>query len=218
MIPEFVQAGHRVVVPDLVGFGRSDKPKRESAHSFGFHRQILLELVERLDLHNVVLVVQGWGGALGLTLPMAMQHRFTGLLLIEAQIGCGDPSLPPDSLGTKPAERTAYAAPFPDKGYRAAPRAFAATNGPMAGGSAWTEQVCAFFQARWSGKTMIAAGMSDVMQGMPAMAQLRNMIRVSPEPICIDQVGHFAAQAGAALAQAATRYFGEPQLPVKQIS
>ncbi|TAM46510.1 MAG: tRNA adenosine(34) deaminase TadA, partial [Burkholderiaceae bacterium] len=58
MIPAFTAKGHRVVAPDLIGFGKSDKPKKEGAHTFGWHRQVLLEFVERLDLHNVVLVVQ----------------------------------------------------------------------------------------------------------------------------------------------------------------
>jgi pimeloyl-ACP methyl ester carboxylesterase len=60
-----------VVAPDLPGFGKSDKPKKDTAHSFSWHRQVLLELVQRLDLRHVVLVVQDWGGLLGLTLPMA---------------------------------------------------------------------------------------------------------------------------------------------------
>ena len=71
MIPVFLAAGHRVVAPDLIGFGRSDKPKKDSFHTFDWHRQVLLELVEHLDLQHVVLVVQDWGGLLGLTLPMA---------------------------------------------------------------------------------------------------------------------------------------------------
>jgi tRNA(adenine34) deaminase len=49
MIPVFLAAGHRVVAPDLIGFGKSDKPKKEAAHSFSWHRQVLLEFVERLD-------------------------------------------------------------------------------------------------------------------------------------------------------------------------
>ena len=71
MIPVFQAAGHRVLAPDLIGFGKSDKPKKEHAHSFSWHRQVLLEFVEALDLRNIVLVVQDWGGLLGLTLPMA---------------------------------------------------------------------------------------------------------------------------------------------------
>ena len=65
MIPVFLAAGHRVVAPDLIGFGKSDKPKKDAAHSFGWHRQVLLEFIERLDLERVVLVVQDWGGLLG---------------------------------------------------------------------------------------------------------------------------------------------------------
>lgn len=83
MLPTFLAAGDRVVAPDLIGFGKSDKPKKEGAHQFEWHRQVLLELVERLDLRNVVLVVQDWGGILGLTLPMAMPERFGGLLVMN---------------------------------------------------------------------------------------------------------------------------------------
>ena len=86
MIPVFLAAGHRVVAPDLIGFGKSDKPKKESAHSFGWHRQVLLELVERLDLRQVVLVVQDWGGLLGLTLPMAAERRYRGLLVMNTTL------------------------------------------------------------------------------------------------------------------------------------
>ena len=57
MIPVFTGAGLRVVAPDLIGFGRSDKPEDEAAHSFDFHRNMLLALVEELDLRNVMLVV-----------------------------------------------------------------------------------------------------------------------------------------------------------------
>ncbi|HXD41825.1 MAG TPA: tRNA adenosine(34) deaminase TadA, partial [Ramlibacter sp.] len=95
MIPVFLAAGDRVVAPDMVGFGRSDKPKRDAAHSFGWHRQVLLELVERLDLRNVVLVVQDWGGLLGLTLPMAAPQRYVGLLAMNTTLGTGDTPLSP---------------------------------------------------------------------------------------------------------------------------
>ena len=70
MLPVFTAAGLRVVVPDLIGFGRSDKPVDEAWHSFDRHRQSLLNFVEALDLQNVMLVCQDWGGIFGLTLPM----------------------------------------------------------------------------------------------------------------------------------------------------
>jgi pimeloyl-ACP methyl ester carboxylesterase len=73
MIPVFAGAGLRVVAPDLIGFGRSDKPADEAAHTWELHRGMLLALIERLELRNVLLVVQDWGGLFGLTLPMAYE-------------------------------------------------------------------------------------------------------------------------------------------------
>ena len=52
MLPVFLAAGHRVVAPDLIGFGKSDKPKKDAAHRFTWHRQVLLEFLERLDLRG----------------------------------------------------------------------------------------------------------------------------------------------------------------------
>ena len=60
MIPVFAAAGLRVVAPDLIGFGRSDKPIDPAWHSFERHRDMLLRLVERLDLRNILLVCQDW--------------------------------------------------------------------------------------------------------------------------------------------------------------
>jgi len=73
MIPVFTAAGLRVVVPDLIGFGRSDKPADEAWHQFGVHRLSLLNFVEALDLRQVMLVCQDWGGIFGLTLPISQE-------------------------------------------------------------------------------------------------------------------------------------------------
>ena len=72
MIPVFLRAGLRVVAPDLIGFGRSDKPAGEAWHQFDSHRQSLLNLIEALDLRDLMLVCQDWGGIFGLTLPPAL--------------------------------------------------------------------------------------------------------------------------------------------------
>ncbi len=112
MIPVFLAAGHRVVAPDLIGFGKSDKPKKFNFHHVDFHRQTLLELVERLDLKNVVLVLQDSAGLLSLSLPMAAPQRYSGLLTLN--------TLP----ATIDKESAAYNAPFVDNGHRAALRAF----------------------------------------------------------------------------------------------
>ncbi len=147
MIPIFVAAGHRVIAPDLIGFGRSDKPVDEAVYTFDFHRQMLRELVERLALTNVRLVCQDWGGLLGLTLPMAAPERYNGLLVMNTTLATGDLPLgdgfiawrayvrsQPDldiaklmkrSVPTLSAEEAAaYAAPFPDARYKAGVRRF----------------------------------------------------------------------------------------------
>jgi haloalkane dehalogenase len=91
MIPVFTVAGYRVVAPDLFGFGRSDKPTNETTYTFDFHRNSLIRLIERLDLNNVTLVCQDWGGLLGLTIPMDMQKRFARLLVMNTAIPIGEP-------------------------------------------------------------------------------------------------------------------------------
>lgn len=87
LIPPLIEAGHRVVVPDLIGFGKSDKPKKKAFHTFGKHRQILVELVEKLNLHNIVLVVVERQNLLGLMLPIAAPLRYRGFRCVNAA-GC----------------------------------------------------------------------------------------------------------------------------------
>jgi haloalkane dehalogenase len=93
MIPVFTAAGHRVVAPDMFGFGRSDKPVDEAVYTFDFHRNALMAFIERLDLKNITLVCQDWGGILGLTLPMDMADRFARLLVMNTTLGTGDVQL-----------------------------------------------------------------------------------------------------------------------------
>jgi tRNA(adenine34) deaminase len=232
MIPVFLAAGDRVVAPDMVGFGRSDKPKRESAHSFGWHRQVLLELVDRLDLQDVVLVVQDWGGLLGLTLPMAAPRRYRGLLAMNTALATGDTPLSPGFLAWRemcakhpefdigrmfargnpqmsPAECTAYNAPFPDPGHRAALRAFPAMvpDLPDADGAAISREAREFWSNRWSGLTMMAVGAQDPGLGPAVMDVLRKSIRGCPEPMVIGEAGHFVQEHGEAIARAAVGYF-----------
>ncbi len=119
-IPAWLAAGHRVVAPDLIGFGRSDKPKKEAAHSLAFHRDVLTQLIERLDLRNLVVVSGGskdFEAALKAALQAAMPERFANSpshALLETLSRQQDPPSHP-----------AYSAPFPDRGHRAALRALA---------------------------------------------------------------------------------------------
>jgi tRNA(adenine34) deaminase len=233
MIPVFLEAGDRVVAPDMIGFGKSDKPKKDSAHSFGWHRQVLLEFVERLDLRNIVLVVQDWGGLLGLTLPMEDPGRYTGLLVMNTALGTGDAPLSPGFLAWRDmcaknpefdvarlfargnphmsdAEVAAYSAPFPDKGHRAALRAFP----PMvpahqdADGAAISRQAREFLANEWQGRSMMAIGALDPVLGESVMLALRENIRGCMEPMVLDDAGHFVQEHGEAVARAAVGYFG----------
>lgn len=233
MIPVFLQAGHRVVAPDLVGFGKSDKPKKQEFHRFGWHRQVLLELVERLELRDVVLVVQDWGGLLGLTLPMEAPERYAGLLVMNTALGTGDTPLSPGFLAWREmcaknpdydvrrlfsrgnpqlsaAECAAYDAPFPDRGHRAALRAFPplVPDHPDADGAALSRQAREFLSMRWQGRSMMAIGALDPVLGPPVMQALRGVIRGCPEPMVLPQAGHFVQEHGEPIARAAVGYFG----------
>lgn len=232
MIPVFLAAGDRVVAPDLVGFGKSDKPKREASHGFEWHRQVLLELLERLDLRDVVLVVQDWGGLLGLTLPMDDPERYRGLLVMNTALGTGDAPLSPGFLAWREmcaknpgfgvgrlfargnphlteAECAAYDAPFPDAGHRAALRAFPpmVPDHPEADGAAVSRRAREFLSTQWSGRTMMAVGAQDPVLGVPVMEALRASLRGCPEPMVLPQAGHFVQEHGAAIAREAVGYF-----------
>jgi tRNA(adenine34) deaminase len=143
LIPSLLQAGHRVIAPDLIGFGKSDKPKKERFHTFNRHRQILLELVERLDLRHIVLVLPQPGALLGLTLPVAAPQRYQGLRTLNTATLVASDDMPLDAgflMWKKAASKTldedfsglpgcaalcaANQVAFPDKGYRAGVRGF----------------------------------------------------------------------------------------------
>lgn len=232
MLPTWLAAGDRVVAPDLIGFGKSDKPKKENMHQFGWHRQVLLELIERLDLRRVVLVVQDWGGILGLTLPMAMPDRFGGLLVMNTLLATGDAPLPAGFADWRamcrdkplygvgrllargnphltPAECAAYDAPFPDKGYRAALRAFpervpATADDP---GAVLSRAARQFWQHEWHGRSLMVAGAQDPVLGLPTMRALRQHVRGCPAPVVLPQAGHFVQEHGEAVAAQAVEYF-----------
>ena len=235
MIPEFTAAGLRVVAPDLVGFGRSDKPSDPAWHTFDRHRTLLMRLVERLDLRHVLLVCQDWGGLLGLTLPPEMPQRFTRLLVMNTALGTGQVTegfrqwraysnsqadLPVGKLIArgKPdltsAELTAYDAPFPDAGYKAALKAFPnlvpdiETQGNDAPGAAISRRAQRFWHSEWNGESFMAIGMKDPVLGAAPMRALQASIRGCPPPMEVADGGHFVQEWGAPIARAALRHFG----------
>ncbi|GKT20644.1 tRNA adenosine(34) deaminase TadA [Acidovorax sp. SUPP3334] len=233
MLPVFAAAGDRVVVPDLIGFGRSDKPKKEAAHRLEWHRQVLIECIERLDLRRTVLVVHGWGGALGMTLPMALPGRFQGLLAMNTwlagteallpagwaawQADCARAGRSPGGAGRLMAQacgqrlseqdQVAYDAPFPDPGFRAALRALPLARWQGPEGSAIAREAAAFWQNEWTGRSLLVGGTPDAALGLAAMQALHAAVRGSPPPVALAGAGHFVPEQGAGIAAQAVEYF-----------
>lgn len=149
MVPVLVDAGLRAVAPDLVGFGRSDKPAQRTDYTYARHVSWLSSHVfDALDLHDITLVCQDWGGLLGLRLVAAQPDRFVGVVAANTFLPTGDgkpgdaflawqkfsqeaPELPVGRIvnggcTTDLAEDViaAYDAPFPDETYKEGARQF----------------------------------------------------------------------------------------------
>lgn len=147
MIGPVAQAGFRVLAPDLIGFGRSDKPAAKSDYSYARHVAWVRSWIEQLDLRNITLACQDWGSLVGLRLVAEMPDRFAGVVLSNGGLPEGgepprafaiwrafskwSPLFPIGKIvnaGTKrqlsPAEIAAYDAPFPNAKYKAGARIF----------------------------------------------------------------------------------------------
>ncbi len=219
MIPLLVQAGHRVVAPDLFGFGKSDKPREDAVYTFDFHRDSLIALIRALNLQNTVLVCQDWGGLLGLTIPKKMPERFSGLLVMNTALATGDAPLTqgfldwrawnnknPDMAVGKlmqrscpqlsPAEAAAYDAPYPDLHYKGGVRRFPnlVPDNPDAPGTETSRKARDFWRNDWQGKSAMVIGMADPVLGAPVMQALHKQIRNCPAPIEVAEAGHFVQE------------------------
>jgi haloalkane dehalogenase len=230
MIPPFLASGARVVAPDFIGFGRSDKPEEDDFYTFEMHRTFLLDFVERLDLSGITLVVQDWGGLLGLTLPMAMPERFERLLVMNTALGTGDaalsagfiawrayvaknPSLDCAKLMQRSCthltqqEAAAYEAPFPDAKAKAGVRRFPqlVPDRPDAPGAELSREAREWWMNSWRGEAFMAIGAKDPVLGPPVMHALRRIIRDCPDPYVHAEGGHFLQEWGQDIAAQALK-------------
>lgn len=148
MIPVLVAAGHRVVAPDLVGFGRSDKPSRREDYTYQRHVDWLTAAVTALDLRKATLFCQDWGGLLGLRLVAEHPERFARVVASNTGLPTGEEKvseaffawqafsqsaevLPVGKIiktgcarPIAPEVIAAYDAPFPEERYKAGARQF----------------------------------------------------------------------------------------------
>jgi haloalkane dehalogenase len=148
MIPVLNAAGYRTIVPDLIGFGRSDKPMSMDTHTYLFHVDAMAELVDQLDLQDATLFAQDWGGLIGLRMVAENEERFARIVISNTDLPAPNGSesastsafqnwkamsqrmidqgdipvgtLVSTSVGD-PSVKDAYDAPFPDPSYKAGP-------------------------------------------------------------------------------------------------
>lgn len=145
MIPLLAEAGHRVIAPDLIGFGRSDKPAAAGDHTYARHVGWVATAIDALGLERITLVCQDWGGLIGLRVLAEHPERFARTVAANTGLPTGDQQMPADWVrfrdfvaradelpiafllqgGTTTelpdAALAGYAAPFPDAGYQAGP-------------------------------------------------------------------------------------------------
>jgi pimeloyl-ACP methyl ester carboxylesterase len=234
MIPVFVAAGNRAIAPDFFGFGRSDKPVEDEIYTFDFHRNSLIEFIQYLDLQNITLVCQDWGGVLGLTLPMEMPERFSRLLIMNTALSTGDIPLtkgfldwrkwnnehPDMGIGRligracphlSAEELATYDAPFPDIRYKAGVRRFPnlVPDRPDAPGAETSRKAREWLKNEWSGLSFMAVGMQDPVLGLPVMRMLQKIIRGCPKPYKLKEAGHFVQEWGEVVAKKAIEEFQE---------
>lgn len=148
MIPPLAAAGHRVIAPDLIGFGKSDKPASKSDYTYAGHVDWMRQFIEHIELQNITLFCQDWGSLIGLRVAAENEHRFARIALANGGLPTGDQPMPRAFLvwrafalhspwfpigriiqaGTAadlPREVVAaYDAPFPSAKYKAGARAF----------------------------------------------------------------------------------------------
>ncbi len=150
MIPPVVTAGYRVIAPDLIGFGKSDKPAARNDYGYSNQVEWIREWIEALDLRNIVLVCQDWGSLIGLRVVAKIGDRFSAVVLSNGGMPAGDFKMPGAfrlwkgfaryspwfpigrmiQVGVKrkmtAAEMAGYDAPFPNDSFKAGTRAYPA--------------------------------------------------------------------------------------------
>lgn len=148
MIPPIAQAGYRAIAPDLVGFGRSDKPAKREDYTYQRYVDWMRGLIEQLDLRSITLVCQDWGGLIGLRLAAEHEERFARIVAANTGLPTGDQPMGKAFLAWQrysqetpefhvggivkggcqtelaPEVIAAYDAPFPDDRYKAGARQF----------------------------------------------------------------------------------------------
>jgi haloalkane dehalogenase len=197
-VPALVAAGCRVLAPDLIGFGRSDKPTDAAAYTYEAHVAWMQDWLTKLDLTDTVLFCQDWGGLIGLRLVAANPQRFAGVVASNTALPVGtsvspafemwlefSQSVPELPIGDvlqngstrdlSDAEVAAYDAPFPDESYKVGARVFPTLVPVKAEQASVRENIAAWeVLARFDKPFITAFGDSDpITQGGEAIMQAK---------------------------------------------
>lgn len=235
MLPLFAAAGARAVAPDLIGFGRSDKPSELADYSYAHHVGWMLQWFDAQDFHDVTLFCQDWGGLIGLRLVAARPERFARVVVANSFLPTGEGTMPeaflrwrefsqkvPDfdsgwivnggtARGISDAARAAYNAPFPDDRYKAGARQFPmlVPSEPHAPEAAANREAWTVLE-RFEKPFLTLFGDSDLVTlGAEKGLQARIPGTVGQDHRIIEKAGHFIQEdAGEALAARTLAFMG----------
>ena len=225
MIEPLAAAGHRVLAPDLIGFGRSDKPTRRADYTYARHVGWTTSWLTQLDLTDVTVVVQDWGSLIGLRMAAENPDRFAKLFIANGFLPIADrptppafriwrafakysPALPSGWLVNRgtvhpvPKKvRDGYDAPFPDKSYKEGSRAFpqlvpTSPEDPAIGANRAAWEVL----GRWTKPVLCVFGARDPILGKADAPLIRHIPGAAGQPHARINAGHFIQEdAGAEL-------------------
>jgi haloalkane dehalogenase len=231
MLPPLVAAGRRVVCPDLPGFGRSDKPTDRGWYSYDRHVEHVSALLGALDLRDATVVVQDWGGPIGLRWAVENQERVARLAILNTGLFTGrvskgflawrnfaerNPDLPvgfviQSATTTELSDAIvgAYEAPFPDAESKAGAAQFPLLV-PTDDGEPGAEKMrsVAAELSRWDKPALVAFSDSDPVFPYPRAGQyFSDLIPGAAEQVKIESAAHFLQEdRGEAIAEEIARF------------
>jgi haloalkane dehalogenase len=234
MLPPLVAGGRRVICPDMAGFGRSDKPTDRDWYSFERHSELISNVLEGLDLSEATVVVQDWGGPVGLTWAVENADRVSGLVVMNTGMFLGrvskgfiawrnfaekNPDLPigfviQGGTTTELPEDVvaAYEAPWPNSESKAGPAQFPLLV-PMSEDEPMVAQQRGVADAlsRWDKPALVAFSDSDPVFPFPkAGDRFVEMIPTVDEQVKIEGAAHFLQEdRGEQIADEILRFLGD---------
>jgi haloalkane dehalogenase len=235
MLDPLVANGHRVVVPDLVGFGRSDKPTDQDWYTYERHVESVTRHLDQIDLQDVTVVVQDWGGPIGLRWAVEHDAQVGRLVILNTGLFTGrvskgfrawrdfaerTPDLPIGMImqgATKsdlaPEVVAAYEAPFPTPESKAGAQKFPLLV-PMTPDEPGVAEMLAVKDAlsRWDKPTLVAFSDGDPVFPYPRSGEVfTELIPTAGEQVCIEGAAHFLQEdRGAAIVDAMLAAFSQP--------